>query len=129
MESRPPASAPPAPPVDLDEKVRHLPEEARAAFRRYQAGAAAADIDQVIFAILEDFLPRKSGAPLCIGALPGDTRLMDGLGLDSLAITEIVFFTEDLFGISIANEEIIRVRTIDDLRQFIQRKVGAHRAG
>jgi hypothetical protein len=28
-----------------------------------------------------------------------------------------------LFGISISNEEIIRVRTLDDLRGFIRRKV------
>ena len=36
-----------------------------------------------------------------------------------------MFFAEDLFGISIANEEILKVRTIDDLRLFIQRKIAA----
>ena len=123
METRPPPSTPVTPPVDLEEKLRHLPVEARAAFRRFQAGGKAADLDVVVFAILEDFIPKKPDRPLA--GLPGDTPLMDGLGFDSLAITEIVFFAEDLFGISIANEEIIKVRTIDDLRLFIRRKVAA----
>jgi acyl carrier protein len=121
METRPPPSTPVTPPVDLEEKFRHLPADARAAFRRFQVEGKAADLDVVIFAILEDFIPKKSER--VIAGLPGDTPLMDGLGFDSLAITEIVFFAEDLFGISIANEEIIKVRTIDDLRLFIRRKV------
>jgi acyl carrier protein len=121
METRPPPSTPVIPPVALEEKLRHLPADARAAFRRFQAEGNAADLDVVIFAILEDFIPKKSDRALA--GLPGDTPLIDGLGFDSLAITEIVFFAEDLFGISIANEEIIKVRTIDDLRLFIRRKV------
>ena len=74
-----------------------------------------------MLAILEDFIPRRSAIPLA--ELPGGTRLIDDLGFDSLAITELVFFTEDLFGFSITNEEIISVRTLDDLRGFIRRKV------
>jgi len=121
MESRPPPSAPATPPVDREEKLRHLPAEARAAFHRFQADGRAADLDLVANAIIEDFIPQKSGRTLA--GMPGDTPLIDGLGFDSLAITEIVFFAEDLFGISIANEEIIKVRTIDDLRLFLRRKV------
>ncbi len=121
METRPPPSAPVTPPVDREEKLRHLPVEARAAFRRFQSTGNAADLDVVVVAILEDFIPKKSDRPLA--GLPGDTPLMDGLGFDSLAITEIVFFAEDLFGIAIANEEILKVRTIDDLRLFLRSKV------
>lgn len=123
METRPPPATPVTPPVDLEDKLRHLPLDARAAFRRFQADGTTADLDLVVFAILEDFIPKKTGQALA--ALPGDTPLMDGLGFDSLAITEIIFFAEDLFGISISNEEILKVRTVDDLRLFIRRKVAA----
>ena len=115
-------SAPPTRPAsEQEDRIKHLPAEARDAFHRFQAGGDPAGLDPVIFAILDDFIPRHAAAPLA--ALPGATRLIDDLGFDSLAITEVVFFTEDLFGINITNEEIIQVRTLDDLRGFIRRKV------
>ena len=77
----------------------------------------------MIFAILDDFIPQPSAAPL--STLPGSTRLIDDLGFDSLAITEVVFFAEDLFGITISNEEIAQVRSLDALRGFIHDKVVA----
>jgi acyl carrier protein len=107
--------------TDRETNLRHLPAAARAAFERFQAGGDPATLDPVLFAILEDYVPHSSARPLA--ELPGDTRLIDDLGFDSMAITEVVFFTEDLFGINITNEEIIQVRTLDDLRGFIRRKV------
>ena len=122
MESLVPPSADQAlPATEQEDRIKHLPAEARTAFHRFQTGADPAGLDPVIFAILEDFIPRRSAAPLA--KLPGSTRLIDDLGFDSLAITEVVFFVEDLFGIGITNEEIVQVRTLDDLRGFILRKV------
>ena len=106
---------------EQEARIKHLPAEARAAFQRFQTGGDAAGLDPVIFAILEDFIPLAPAVPL--HEQPGTTRLIDELGFDSLSITEVVFFTEDLFGITITNEEIIQVRTLDDLRGFIHRKV------
>jgi len=116
-------TAPSATPTSREESIRHLPAAARAAYHQFQAAGDPATLDPVIFAILGDFIPRASAVPLA--ELPGATRLIDDLGFDSLAITEVVFFTEDLFGISISNEEIIQVRSLDDLRGFIRRKVAA----
>jgi acyl carrier protein len=114
-------------PADQEEALRHLPEEAQDAFRRFRATGDVTVLDPVILAILADFIPRKSARPLA--DVPGDSLLMDDLGFDSLAITEVVFFTEDLFGISIANEEILQVRTLDDLRGFVHRKVSGQSTG
>lgn len=107
--------------------IRHLPEDVQAAFHKFEADGDVAALDTVILAILKDYIPRPSEKPL--DGLPGDTRLMEDLGFDSLAITEVVFCTEDLLGISIANEEIIQVRTLEDLRGFVRRKVAARKAG
>lgn len=122
METSPSlSSANPAPPANPEDRIRHLPEAAQAAFRKFRAEGDVTTLDPLLFAILENYAPRKSARPLA--EVPGTTLLMDDLGFDSLAITEIVFFTEELFEITIANEELIRVRTLDDLRGFIQRKV------
>jgi len=107
--------------TNREESIRHLPAEARAALSRFQVDGDPATLDPVLLAILEDFIPHTPPVPLA--QLPGSTRLIDDLGFDSLAITEVVFFTEDLFSIHITNEEIIQARTLDDLRGFIRRKV------
>jgi acyl carrier protein len=111
---------------DAEARTKHLPAEARAAFQQFQATGDPAVIDPMVLAILEDFIPKSPDTPLA--QLPGTTRLIDDLGFDSLAITEVVFFTEDLFGISISNDEIIQVRTLDDLRGFIRAKLAARPA-
>lgn len=106
--------------ADQEEAFRALPPEAQAAFQQFIASGTVAYLDQVIMAILADYVPRPPARPL--NELPGDTRLMDDLGFDSLALAEVVFFTEDLLAIRIANEEIIQVRTLDDLRRFVRSK-------
>lgn len=108
---------------DIKEKLRHLPPAAQAAYARFQATRSPVELDPVFYAILADFSPRKSDKPLA--ELPGESRLVEDLGFDSLAITEIVFFTEELFGITISNEEIVQMRTLDQLRLFVHRKVTA----
>lgn len=115
------------PPVsDQEERIRHLSAEAQAAFRRFQAEGDADGLDPVILSILEDFNPHTSTVPLA--RQPGGTRLIEDLDFDSLAIAEVVFFAEDLFGITISNDEIVQVRTLDDLRGFMRRKVSARPA-
>ncbi len=103
------------------DKIRHFPQDVQDAFLAFEKTHDPDALDPVILAILNDYIPIKRAEPLA--SLPGSTRLVDDLGFDSLAITEVVFFTEELLGISIANEEILQVRTLDDLRGFIRKKV------
>ncbi|MBM3852747.1 MAG: acyl carrier protein [Verrucomicrobia bacterium] len=121
------ASTSPAPVADPEEKIRQLPAEAQTAYRKFRSTGDAAALDPLIFAILEHFAPRTPARP--IAQEPGTALLMDNLGFDSLAITEIVFFTEEVFDIRISNEEILRVRTLDDLRTFIRSKVASRPVG
>jgi acyl carrier protein len=119
--SVPPSAAKTLPASEQEDRIKHLPAEARAAFQRFQASGDPAALDPVILSILDDYIPLTPAIPLA--QQPGNTRLIEDLGFDSLAITEVVFFAEDLFDIKISNEEIIQVRTLDDLRGFIRGKV------
>jgi acyl carrier protein len=112
--------------ANYEEKIRHLPVAARTAFQRFHSTGEVEALDPVVTAILEDFIPHTPARP--VSELPGNTELIAGLGFDSLAITEVVFFTEDLLGIQISNEEILQVRTLDDLRAFVRRKVSTRAA-
>ena len=57
--------------------------------------------------------------------LPDSARLIEDLGFDSLALAEIVFFIEDLYKVSISNDDLRRIATVADLRAFVLEKVGA----
>jgi len=52
-----------------------------------------------------------------------DLRLAEDLGLDSLTLMEIVMLAEEVLQISITNEELTRLRTLGEVRDFLARKV------
>jgi acyl carrier protein len=106
-----------------ESRANRLVAETQAGFQRFKEGGDPADLDGVVMAMIRDHAPRRCS--LVRGQIHGGMRLADDLGLDSLAVTEMVFFAEDLFTIRITNQEIAEVRTIDDLRLFIRRKVTA----
>ncbi len=106
-----------------DTLVRHFAAEVRDAYLRFRADRRAEDADIVVLAVVQDHIPEAQRQP---GTSPADhQQLMADLGFDSVTITEMVFFLEDLFQVRIANEEILRVRTVGDLRAFIRQKLGA----
>jgi acyl carrier protein len=107
--------------------IRHLPAPAQAAFARFQAEGDPAMLDPVMLGVLEHFAPGPPNPPL--SDLPGGTRLIEDLGYDSLTMVEVVFFTEELFGISVTNAEVLQVHTLDDLRGFIRRKLAGRVPG
>jgi hypothetical protein len=104
-----------------DGSLQHLPAGARAALEQFQEDGNLSSLDPVVLAILEDSIPGGSGVQLA--DLPGETRLIDDLGLPPSVIEQAAFFAGDLFGLRISNEEILSVLTLDDLRSFIHRKV------
>jgi acyl carrier protein len=55
----------------------------------------------------------------------GHTRLFEDLSYDSVAVAELIFFFEDLFDVTISNEEIMGVRTVGDLQACVAKKLSA----
>lgn len=99
-----------------------FPEEIRAAYARFGTTRDPQDLDAVVLAVVRDYIPKKEG----VAEKPVFTesaRLIDDLGFDSLAITETVFFFEDLFKVRITNSEIMQVHTVGQLRAFLRSKL------
>lgn len=116
----PAASATAPTPNALQALGRHFAPEVCEAYTRFQQTRSAADVDIVVFAIVWDHMPNHALRP---DVLPEKLSLVADLGFDSVSITEMVFFLEDLFQLRITNEEILRVRTVGDLRTFVRRKL------
>lgn len=122
----PAASSPPVPASTASQDAvqtlgRHFPEPVREAYARFVAQRSAPDVDIVVIAVMLDHMPDKK---LALASTPDDSLgLVTDLGFDSVAITEMVFFLEDLFGVRITNDEILRVKTVGDLRGFVRRKL------
>ena len=75
------------------------------------------ELDELVAVISEELA--KKGAELA-----EDEELREGLGLDSLQLTELLFEIEEKFGAKIADEEAMQLRTVGDLMDLIESKLG-----
>lgn len=103
--------------------AHHFSADVREAYARFVANRDPADADIVVVAVVLDHMPDKKRRPT--GAIPDGCGLIADLGFDSIAITEMVFFLEDLFHVRISNEEILRVQSVGDLRAFVRQKLAS----
>jgi|SRR5271157_4864514 len=109
------------------EKLARLPPDAS---RNYQVFMETGDEQALAGLVIEALkycLPKNSASGSNV-PWADDARLMEDLGFDSLATIETVFFFEDLFQISVSNEEIANVKTVGDLRRFVRGKLEAGKA-
>ena len=119
MQSPASISPPAKLPAAADTLLRHFPEDVRLAYLRLRETGDAVAADTLVLAIVGDFMPRPEAE------LADDSTLLGDLGFDSVAIAEMVFFIEDLLEVNVSNAEIIRVRTVRDLRAFVRTKLAA----
>ena len=79
-------------------------------------------LPEIVLGIVERFVESELRPKL---KHPTDNlRLGEDLGLDSLTMMEIVMLAEDVLKITIRNDELRPLRTLGDVRQFIEAKLG-----
>jgi len=74
--------------------------------------------EQVIAVIMEQLeVTREECTP--------DASFIEDLGADSLDLVELIMELEENFGIKITDEELEKIRTIQDITDFIKRKTAS----
>lgn len=103
-----------------DSLKRCSPETIEAALN-YRKTGETEQIPAIIIGIIERFLepdirPRLKKAT-------DDVRILEDLGVDSLTMVEVVMLVEETLDITINNEELRDLRTLGDIKTFIDCKI------
>jgi 3-hydroxyacyl-[acyl-carrier-protein] dehydratase len=75
----------------------------------------------VVIGVIERFVEPDLRSKLKDG--DDDLRLIEDLGIDSLTMMEIVILVEDVLQLSINNDELRNLRTVGDVKTFIDCKI------
>jgi acyl carrier protein len=108
-------------PRNPEDSLRGFPPATVAACLAFRAQGDPAALDTAITGIIQHLLPKRPDQP--VASFPGTALLVEDLGLDSFSMVEMTFIFEDVFGAPLAQEELVKVRTLDDLRALIQRSI------
>ncbi len=98
--------------------VEELPDEVSEPLRRFLATRAESELAALVRAALNDVADAELPAELS-----DEARLIEDVGLDSLTITEFVFFFEDVFGLKITNADMVGLRTVGELKRFLSARL------
>lgn len=105
---------------ELREALKRCPESAVEAAVAFQDSKDPALVPPIVLGILERFVEPDVRPVIREGK--DSTRLMDDLGIDSLLMVEIVILVEETLHISIENEELRNIRTLGDLKLYLDAK-------
>lgn len=105
----------------IHQELRGLPPSVVTAVLRLHAGGGMEDVEAMLPGLISYHLPPRA-APVPVPLGPG-LRLREDLGLDSLALSEMAFKLDGLFHVPIETQEVAGVLTVEDLRDFLGRKL------
>lgn len=117
----------PAGPVCLDDDphlrdaLRRCPAPTFEAACAYRKTGDARHVPTILQGVIARFVEPELRSRLSESA--DDLRLVEDLGLDSLTLLEVALLAEDVLRISITADELRQVRTIGDVKLFVQAKV------
>lgn len=105
-----------------------FPAEVREAHERFLSTGSHDALDLVVWAVIRDHQPQHLRKSLD-EPISDDSSLMADLGFDSLALAEIVFFFEDLYRVTIAQQDLMSITTVGELRAYLRSKFNASQVG
>ncbi len=106
---------------DLRETLKRCPEGTYEATVAFREGRDPAQVPTVVIGIIERHLEPEQKAVLKNGG--DEIRLYEDLGVDSLTMLEIVMMTEQTLELTLDNEELKELRTIGDVKTYIDCKI------
>jgi 3-hydroxyacyl-[acyl-carrier-protein] dehydratase len=106
---------------EINKALKRCSGETVAAALRLQDGVNAADLDVIIRGVLARDLQEESLATLPDAS--DDARLIEDIGVDSFGMIEVVMTAEEVFGITISNDEMKGIRTLGELKSFLRAKL------
>lgn len=88
---------------------------------QFRKSGNADHVPAVVIGVIERFVEPELRTKLKDG--DDDLRLIEDLGIDSLTMMEIVILVEDVLQMSINNDELRNLRTVGDVKTFIDCKI------
>lgn len=108
-------------PEQVNEAMRRCPALSVEAAIKFQSERDPALVPQIVLGIIERFVEPDMRAK--VAEARDETRLFDDLGIDSLIMVEIVMTIEQVLGVSAPDEELRGLRTIGDVKLYLDAKL------
>lgn len=106
---------------ELKESLRRCPEGTFEAALAYRESGDPEQVPSIVMGIVERFLEPELRPKLKEG--DDSLRLIEDLGVDSLTMMEIVILVEETVGISFDNQELREIRTVGEVKEYMNRKI------
>jgi acyl carrier protein len=106
-------------PEEIRKKLAGYPEDLLQNYEQFLQGRNPEYLNRFVIGLLRFLQDASESAD----NYPEDTSLQDDLGVDSITIAEVVFHLEDILEIEINNQDLMRIKTIGDLRSYIMGKL------
>lgn len=105
---------------NLRESLKRCSSATIEAAIQFRKGRDATHVPVVVIGVIERFVEPSLRPKLHTGE--DDLRMVEDLGIDSLTMMEIVILVEDVLQMQINNEELRHLRTVGDIKVFIDCK-------
>lgn len=107
--------------ANLRESLKRCSAATYEAAAQFRKTGNTEHLPAIVLGIIERFVEPDLRAKL--KDADDDLRIIEDLGIDSLTMMEIVILVEDVLQMSINNEELRHLRTVGDVKTFIECKV------